>query len=213
MTDRIDVDYSERAGFLTGKAAAIAEWSHKREKRQFAKLIARLAAAKRFKDDPEHVRSIWRRFRERNRTRLNAEMVARRAKVRKPKICVCVVCGDRKRVKQVVRGGVRFTCSTKCRNKYWSPIRLARKRRGLRTMSIRPDIFAVLRDGPAQVKEIAARCPHLKRRSIITTVYALARAGQLVVSGSWGGKGAGARSRVYAIAIGSQPDEHGRSHE
>ena len=34
----IDLDYSERAGFLVGKSARMADWRHQREKREFKKL-------------------------------------------------------------------------------------------------------------------------------------------------------------------------------
>jgi hypothetical protein len=37
-----DLDYSERAGFLVGKAANLAEWQHRKEEREYAKLFERL---------------------------------------------------------------------------------------------------------------------------------------------------------------------------
>lgn len=51
MTSRSEgelaVDYSERAGFLVGKAAAIADWRFRREEEEFERLIARLKGKKR----------------------------------------------------------------------------------------------------------------------------------------------------------------------
>jgi len=44
MSTGLDVDYSERAGFLTGKAAALAEWRHKKDKREFERMCGRLRA-------------------------------------------------------------------------------------------------------------------------------------------------------------------------
>jgi hypothetical protein len=42
-TDRdLDLDYTERTGFLTGKAFAIADWRHRKDKREFDALQNRL---------------------------------------------------------------------------------------------------------------------------------------------------------------------------
>ena len=38
----VDLDFSERAGFLTGKAARLADWLHRKEKREFEKLVRKL---------------------------------------------------------------------------------------------------------------------------------------------------------------------------
>lgn len=37
----MDLDYTERAGFLVGRSAAIAEWRHKKEKREGDRLISK----------------------------------------------------------------------------------------------------------------------------------------------------------------------------
>lgn len=45
--DSPNLEYSERAGFLTGKAAAIADWEHRKEEAQYKKLFERLRSNKR----------------------------------------------------------------------------------------------------------------------------------------------------------------------
>jgi hypothetical protein len=61
MSDRgFDVGYGDRDGFLTGKAAAMADSAHRREERQFKKLVEVLRHAKWRKANPEHARKIRR---------------------------------------------------------------------------------------------------------------------------------------------------------
>jgi hypothetical protein len=45
-SDELDLDYSERAGFMTGKSAAIADWRHRKEVRDFGALVNRLRVLK-----------------------------------------------------------------------------------------------------------------------------------------------------------------------
>lgn len=44
--DADPIDYSERAGFQVGKAVALADWRHKKEKGDFAVLVNRLRVKK-----------------------------------------------------------------------------------------------------------------------------------------------------------------------
>lgn len=46
MNRDLDIDYSERAGFLVGKSAALAEWSFKKDAREFRRLCRALAKRK-----------------------------------------------------------------------------------------------------------------------------------------------------------------------
>jgi hypothetical protein len=83
--DDLEVDYSERAGFLTGKAAAIAEWSHRKEVKAFAKVVEVLRVTKWRKEKPDLAREIMRRQCER-------EKIARRL-LRDPTVLTCLHCG------------------------------------------------------------------------------------------------------------------------
>lgn len=66
--DELEIDYSERAGFLVGKAAALAEWRHKKDQADFAKLTNRLKVAKWQRENPEKRRrnalAYWYRHRD-----------------------------------------------------------------------------------------------------------------------------------------------------
>lgn len=102
--DDLEIDYSERAGFLTGKAAALAEWQHKKLKNdpEFRRLIWRLQAKKYWatkpeerkkairayrkawaKARPDHLRLIYQRARRKRRSdpkKWRAELDAKKAK-------------------------------------------------------------------------------------------------------------------------------------
>lgn len=56
-----DVDYSERAGFLTGKSAAIADWHHRKDKQKFAKLVAVLRVRNWRLKSPDKAKTIAQR--------------------------------------------------------------------------------------------------------------------------------------------------------
>lgn len=78
-------------GFLVGKAAALADWSFKKEKKEFGKLVNRLRAKKWAKENREHVnayhrernklpkmkaaRSIWKKRRRIRNHRKNAPVI------------------------------------------------------------------------------------------------------------------------------------------
>jgi hypothetical protein len=104
-----DVDYSERAGFLVGKSAALADWKFRKDDREFKKLCARLyqrnwMARERLRN-PERLRARLRAWRERNREKIRAQERARRAKKRRPKFIVCVVCRAKKQVRAIIKTG------------------------------------------------------------------------------------------------------------
>lgn len=80
MSDRdFDVDYSERAGFLTGKAAAMADWAHRKDAKAFEKLVNVLRVKKWQKANVLHVRAVRRDYVKRpERKLLRAEKAKRR---------------------------------------------------------------------------------------------------------------------------------------
>lgn len=73
--DELDVDYSERNGFLTGKAAAIADWMHRKDKVSFEKVVAVLRNKKWRRENPELARDLQRRMDLRQRERRHAKYV------------------------------------------------------------------------------------------------------------------------------------------
>lgn len=200
MTERdFDVDYSERAGFMVGKSAAIAEWSARREKKEFAKLVARLSAAKTRRENPEHVRALQNAWRARNREHVRIQDRAYKAKRRRPRIIECIVCGVRRRVRAIVKDARRSTkfCSRKCSNKYWGKHRKYRYR-GLRCMTITADVLTALRAAEGlSLRELRARTPHLKPRSVATTLTQLKAKGLVYASEKVKGKGKGGTCRRW----------------
>lgn len=56
--DELEVDYSERNGFLTGKAAAIADWSHRKEQKAFEKIVETLRVRKWRVDNPDKAHEL-----------------------------------------------------------------------------------------------------------------------------------------------------------
>jgi hypothetical protein len=53
----LEIDYTERSGFLTGKSHALAEWSHRKGKKETGKLYARMRTRRWQKNNPERVRA------------------------------------------------------------------------------------------------------------------------------------------------------------
>lgn len=58
-------------GFLVGRAAALADWAHKKEKREFAKLVARLRALRWFRANRARAMANIRRWQAANRGKMN----------------------------------------------------------------------------------------------------------------------------------------------
>ena len=135
-------------GFLVGKAAAIAEWHHKKEEEAYQALFERLAARNRqrryWEEDPEGMAARQRRYRAENpekvriwrrRNRAKPEQKrraeARRKRYRARKAAArlaatdpwpCRVC--RHPIEpRAGSGRRRVYCSTRCKNRwqYWSP--------------------------------------------------------------------------------------------
>ena len=88
-TDGDGLDYSERAGFLTGKAAAIADWQHRKAKENDQKLYAVLRARRWVKNNPERARE--------NNRKADAKKYARRreenAALIRGHVLTCARCG------------------------------------------------------------------------------------------------------------------------
>lgn len=87
--NELDVDYSERNGFLTGKAAAIADWYHRKGKAADQKLYAVLRARRWVQNNPERARE--------NNRRADAKKYARRreenAALVRGAVLTCERCG------------------------------------------------------------------------------------------------------------------------
>lgn len=85
----LDIDFSERSGFLTGKAAALADWQHRKDAKAFAKLVAVLATRRWRIRNPKKARDLYRRADLRRRARRHAAKVA----LTKGHVLTCAWCG------------------------------------------------------------------------------------------------------------------------
>lgn len=85
----LEVDFSERSGFMTGKAAAIADWQHRKTKQADQKLYAVLRARRWYKNNPERARE--------NNKKADAKKYARRreenAALVRGHVLTCARCG------------------------------------------------------------------------------------------------------------------------
>lgn len=118
-SDGLEIDYSERAGFLTGKSEAIARWQAKKDKEAFAAIVNQL-----------RVRKWTKAVRAENGARLAKHRAVQRAsyhrhpewrakqnvKNRKaPRERTCVQCGAVYALPYPhPRGGMRKVCSDEC---------------------------------------------------------------------------------------------------
>ena len=128
--DELDVDYSERDGFLTGKAAAIADWRFRKERNdpEFRRLIWRLQAKKYWAaKDPDRKAAIVayrEKWREEHRELHNAySRKAKRKRRSNPEIRAAEIA--EKRAKRAVgrqqrRAATVYTCQV-CGTQ-WSPL-------------------------------------------------------------------------------------------
>lgn len=186
-----DIDYSERAGFLTGKSAAIAEWRHRKEVSDFERLCSKLYQRKWARLERQRngtrVRERLNVWRAANRDKVRAQERARRAAKRKPRLFTCVECGRRRETKRVAK-----FCSTKCRNRFHCRPRVVAKNRGIRNMSLRPALLALLVQ-PMTLRELVAALPLAKRNSIATLLSTLTRSGVLHATPQ-------GRGRSYSLA-------------
>lgn len=126
----IDVDYSERAGFLTGKAAAVAEWRFRQEVNDptFRRLVWRLQAAKywRAKNPASKARimAYRARWRETHREQYNAACAkAKRKRRANPKIREAEN-AERRATRAIESQKRRAETVYTCRvcGSYWSPV-------------------------------------------------------------------------------------------
>jgi hypothetical protein len=112
-------------GYSFGKAAAMLDSLHRKEEREFRKLVKRLQCRKWAKKNPDRVRVRIREWRAKNRERwlaLNRESQRRwqekRRKKRAPLRCECEQCGGAFEVLDR-RRSVRF-CNHKCASRFWA---------------------------------------------------------------------------------------------
>lgn len=97
---RHSFDFDEvDGGMLVGRAAALAEWRHRKEKDEFRRLVASLSATKWAKENPERRKAnalrFWRKYWPRVKDRENAKDRARRLETYKanPTVYRCQECG------------------------------------------------------------------------------------------------------------------------
>jgi len=176
-------------GFLVGKAAALADWQHRRERAEFLKLTKvlsrRRTAAKERKDRPEVVRAREARWREAHRDYMRAKYrahYARKVAGRAPKCCA--ICGAE------VQNRKRTTCGAECKAEARRHVR----RTGRNTTGLFARVAAILRRHPAGLtaRAIWLQSPSLKLQSLRVMLLAYAKRGLLV--GQRSGK-----ANVYAL--------------
>lgn len=160
--NELDVDYSERNGFLTGKSAALADWFHRKEDANYEKLFERLY--------------------KRNRRRLalvahgvpfvDVDGVSRRVFN-----VVCHVC--REPVTKL-QPNARW-CSKRCANRYHSLPRSRARNRGIRNMTIAPTALTHLELAPGlTLRELHALMPEAKYGSLATLLCLWTKQGVLI---------------------------------
>jgi hypothetical protein len=91
----LDLDYTERAGFLTGKSAKLADWHFKKEQAEFTRQVAVLRAKKWAAENPEKRRENANRYASKPEARARSLALAkarRREKV-DPTVHTCAECG------------------------------------------------------------------------------------------------------------------------
>lgn len=197
--DDVDLDYSERNGFLTGKAAALADWSFRKEDREFKKLCEKLYKRKWFQQIKAEGGERWQRLRARLRAthirwrennRERSRELARKAAAKKrakkrpvPPSVTCGVCGEKRRVRAARTDFARARwCSKKCSNLYWAKHRKPRNR-GIRQMNLVPLITSALQAGPMTLAELRAAIPSAKPGSLATKLCTMVQAGELADDG------------------------------
>lgn len=194
-------------GFQVGRAAAMLDSLHRKDKREFEelcrKLYARNWARKRRELDPEGVRQVHRDWRDRNReqVRKDARERARKKYRARAPLCTCAECGKKWKpapcyapVPGVTTRKAKF-CSLKCSNKFHGREKSKRKNRGLRNMSLERSVVAVLSRAErelsaAEIFDLLA--PGTKRGSLATKLTDWAKKGKLTrrflrVAGERGG--------------------------
>ena len=174
-------------GWQMGRAARIADWKFRKEQEEFEELcrvlqhrkssLAYLEKLRSTSEGREHLRRIHRRYRQRHHARLRQMERQRRlaAYQADPPVCTCREC-------QVtwcpLYGTPRSSfCSKRCRNRWHGKRR--QRSRGLRNMSIRDQVHAVLaEDNWLSVPELVARTG-ANPRSLAVCLGRWAKAGEL----------------------------------
>lgn len=191
----LEVDYSERAGFLTGKAAAIADWQRKKEATEYDALFKRLYARnwqRLYREQhPEEAREKLRAWRAANPERAREANVRQKRTKRERQLqemkaeyrviegvprriykITCAVCGAS--AEKLQPNAV--WCSKVCANRYHSAPRARARNRGIRNMTIIPTALAHIEITPGlTLKELHARMPDASYGSLATTLTALAK--------------------------------------
>jgi hypothetical protein len=112
--DRLDLGYEERAGFMVGKAAALADWSFRKDEKAFARLVNSLRVRKWQRENPEKSRAKARRWWAKHREEALAKQ--RERSRRAPRQQTCDVCQKPFALPYPhPRGSVPKRCSDECR--------------------------------------------------------------------------------------------------
>lgn len=179
-------------GFQVGKSAAILDWQHAKEAREFAaycqRLYARNWARRERAEHPERARARLKRWRDANRERLrqtSRERMRKVYEVRRP-TCICDECGKlwRPAPKYAAKPGVRKRkarfCSLRCANR-WHGQRRPYRYAGIRCMTIKARVLAILAATPwLTPAEVAARDERIKPTSVATLLCVWSAHGELV---------------------------------
>lgn len=183
LDPELDLDYSEKQGFLTGKSAALADWAHRKEDKEYARLFERLY--------------------KRNRRRLaliamgvpflSVDGVAKRVFH-----IVCHVC---QRPIDKSQKSAQW-CSKRCANRYHSIPRSRARNRGLRNMTVAPRAMTFLELEPGlTLRQLLERMPDAKYGSLATLLCQWTKAGILIHLDKR------CRGTRYALASDKQSDD------
>lgn len=200
MSHDLDLDYSERAGFLVGKSAAIADWQAKKEqvaydllfKRLYARNHARLTRER----DPEAARARCQAYRDANREHVreidrDRRRAARLVELRALGATYKVIDGVARRTYWVIcpvclveeeklQPNAKY-CGRTCANQWHSIPRTRARNRGIRNMVLAATAITVLEIEPwLTVGEIRKRAPSLKYGSLATWCSTETKARRLV---------------------------------
>lgn len=172
------------------RSAAIADWSFRREQRDFAKLCNRLRVRRWYKRHPEKKRESLRAWRARNPELVRA---AKRRHYAKRKLrfgkAKCDRCGE---TFQKKRQRSRF-CSQKCLRQHGSALKAQQRNRGLRNRKASSIVLAAIAAHPwIGLRELTERLPEIRPDTVAHVVYRLSKKrGALIAVGT--------RRKLYAL--------------
>lgn len=180
----ISIDYEERVGFefLSGKAAALVEWRHRREISAFDALCRRLSRRNRDRRAraarPAAERARKRAYRLANKESLRLYFRAYRARQKRALFMACAQCSVRF---EASRRGMRF-CSRKCQLRRLGIELAAAKNMGLRNTNLEPTLRAILLASPGlTLNETWIHAPSdVTYKSIANKLSQLVRRGRVV---------------------------------